>query len=364
MMVLMPRFGAILAAIILCCDLPKGVSFEVPRSSLIRRRGVTSTVDSLQKTVMDERLVGGTSAWHLPRHITATRAGKQSTPAVVDVDYSTDLKRTALWVAAAAGFAGVLGATRGADSALEFCSGYVLEQCLSIDNLFVFLVLFDYFGVSRDRQDRVLSFGIWGAIILRGLFVAVGAATLQQFSQVLLLFAAVLAVSSYKILFAGDDDDDEDISENAIVKLSRKYLKTTDQFDGDRFFSMVDGVNYATPLFLCLICVELSDVVFAFDSVPAVFGVTQDPLIVYTSNIFAIAGLRSLFGVLSKAISQLEYLEKAVGIVLGVIAAKLAGEAFDIELLNPLQSLVVVLSILGTGVGLSLQANSKNSEEE
>lgn len=356
------RVGLLLVVVVLSCNLPSADSFEVPRSSFIRRRDISSQVNRLQKSVTDERLVASTSAWHLPRQsITATKADKQTTTPAVDVDYSADLKRTALWVAAAAGFAGILGVTKGADSALEFCSGYVLEQCLSIDNLFVFLVLFDYFGVSRERQDRVLSFGIWGAIILRGLFVAVGAATLQQFTQVLLLFSAVLAVSSYKILAAGDDDEDEDISENAIVKLSRKYLKTTDQFDGDKFFSMVDGVNYATPLLLCLICVELSDVVFAFDSVPAVFGITQDPLIVYTSNIFAIAGLRSLFGVLSKAISQLEYLEKAVGIVLAVIAAKLAGEAFDIELLNPLQSLVVVLSILGTGVGLSL-AKSKDSE--
>ena len=242
--------------------------------------------------------------------IISTQAGK-TTASVYEISYAEDLKKTALWVAAAIGFAGILGATKGADAAVEFCSGYILEQCLSVDNLFVFLVLFDYFDVQREKQDRVLTYGIWGAIVLRGIFVALGAATLQQFNQVLLLFSAVLAFSSYKILAAGgDDDEEEDMSENAIVKFSRTFLKTSDKFDGDKFFTVQDGISYATPLFLCLVCVELSDVVFAFDSVPAVFGVTQDPLIVYTSNIFAISGLRSLFGVLSKAIAQLEYLEK------------------------------------------------------
>ena len=261
--------------------------------------------------VIVPRLPGSIGGSQLPRDIIiSTQAGK-TTASVDDVSYAEDVKKTALWVAAAIGFAGVLGATKGADAAVEFCSGYILEQCLSVDNLFVFLVLFDYFDVQREKQDRVLTYGIWGAIVLRGIFVALGAATLQQFNQVLLLFSAVLAFSSYKILAAGgDDDEEEDMSENAIVKFSRKFLKTTDKFDGEKFFTVQDGISYATPLFLCLVCVELSDVVFAFDSVPAVFGVTQDPLIVYTSNIFAIAGLRSLFGVLSKAIAQLEFLEK------------------------------------------------------
>jgi len=262
-----------------------------------------------------------------------------------DFDYGKEVRRTALWVASAGGFAGIIAATKGVDSAVEFCSGYVLEQCLSVDNLFVFIVLFEYFKVTKDKQDRVLSYGITGAILLRGIFVAAGAATLQQFHQVLLVFAAILAFSSFKVLFAGDDDEDEDISENAVVKFAKNFLKTTDQFDGEKFFTMIDGIKYATPLFLCLVCVELSDVVFAFDSVPAVFGVTQDPFIVYTSNIFAIAGLRSLFGVLSNAISQLQYLEKAVGVILGIIAAKLAGETFDIEILTPIQSLIVVVGM-------------------
>ena len=233
----------------------------------------------------------------------------------------------------------------------------MLEQCLSVDNLFVFLVLFDYFSVrDKELQEKILGYGIWGAVILRGLFVGLGAVALQQFHQVLILFAVVLGYSSFRILAVGDgEEEDEDLESNAVVKFAKSFLRTSPNFDGDKFFTTVDGIKLATPLFLCLVCVELSDVVFAFDSVPAVFGVTQNPFVVYTSNIFAIAGLRSLFGVLSKAIADLKYLEKAVGVVLAVIAAKLGFEVVDIELLSPLQSLVVVIGILGAGVALSLR---------
>eukprot|EP01041_Mallomonas_annulata_P000370 gene370-675_t len=262
--------------------------------------------------------------------------------------YESDMKKTAGWVSAALIFAAGIASTMGTTSAVEFMSGYVLEESLSIDNLFVFLVLFDYFAVEKKLQSRVLNYGIYGAIVLRGLFIGAGALALEQFHQVLLLFSVVLFASSYGILFSGDEEE-ENLEDNAIIKLAKKYFKSTDKYDGDRFFT-AEGL--ATPLFLCLVCIELSDVVFAFDSVPAVFGVTSNPFIVYTSNIFAIAGLRSLFGVLSKA---------AVGVVLAFIAAKLAAETFNIELVNPLQSLTIVLTILGVGVGASLSANKKEN---
>jgi len=167
------------------------------------------------------------------------------------------------------------------------------------------------------------------------------------------------------------------------VKFAQKWFKSTDKFDGAklvfrlinftynglifilllRFFTTIDGVQLATPLLLCLVCIELSDVVFAFDSVPAVFGVTQDPFIVYTSNLFAICSLRSLYGVLSNAIEQLKYLEKAVGVVLAIIATKLTASTFNIELLSPLQSLLIVVSILGAGAAYSVyDAENKSAE--
>ena len=266
------------------------------------------------------------------------------------------------WVAAAAGFGGIIAATKGPEAAIEFASGYALEQTLSVDNLFVFLLLFDYFKVSGKSQEKILGYGLWGAVLLRGLFIGVGTVALQQFHQVLLLFAGVLYLSSFSILFGKDEDEDESVDDNQVVKFAKAFLKSTDKRDGDKFFIVENGINLATPIFICLICIEISDVIFAFDSVPAVFGVTQDPFIVFTSNIFAIAGLRSLYGFLSKAVDGLKYLEKAVGLILLLIAVKLTGETFDVELLSPLQSLVCVVGILGGGVALSLL--DKDKEEK
>lgn len=283
---------------------------------------------------------------------------KAEVPAVVD--YTKDLKNTTGLVIAAGAFAIFLAAYQGVPAAVEFCSGYVLEYCLSVDNLFVILVLFDYFRIDRHGQEKALQYGIIGAIILRGLFIGLGSIALQQFHQVLLLFAGVLLFSSYKILFKSDEEEEEDegFAASPLIKFAAKFLKTTDKLDGDNFFTVVDGIKLATPLLLCTVCIELTDVIFAFDSVPAIFGVTQDPLIVFSSNIFAIAGLRSLFGVLSQAVADLQYLEKAVGIILAIIAVKMGFETFDIELLSPIQSLLLVISVLGGGVGFSLAANN------
>ena len=208
-----------------------------------------------------------------------------------------NVKRTLVWVALAAAFSVGIALTLGTQEAIEFCSGYVLEYCLSVDNLFVFLVLFDYFNVvDNASREKVLGYGIWGAVMLRGLFIGAGATALQQSRIFYLLFAGVLAFSSIKIILGGENDDEEEnMEENAIVNLTKNLFSTTQQFDGSNFFTKEDGVKVATPLLLCLVCVELSDVVFAFDSVPAVFGVTDNPFVVFTSNLFAIAGLRSLF---------------------------------------------------------------------
>lgn len=275
-------------------------------------------------------------------------------------EYKKDIYQSLLWVVAAVTFAGGIAINLGTTPAIEFLSGYVLELSLSIDNLFVFLLLFEYFKVDKVNQPKVLNYGIIGAVILRGLFIGVGSLALQQFHQVLFVFAIILFASSYKIIFSNEGDEEEDNPENnAIIQFSKKFFKTTDKFDEDRFFTVE---KLATPLFLCLVCIEISDIVFAFDSVPAIFGVTENPFIVYTSNIFAISGLRSLYGVLSTAVSQLQYLEKAVGFVLGFIALKLATETFNYEIVNPVQSLFIVLGILGSGIFLSIRENKKNEK--
>eukprot|EP01031_Cornospumella_fuschlensis_P032658 gene32658-39483_t len=285
---------------------------------------------------------------------------------LIDVDQRSikqDFIKSLAWMGAATGFAALLGALRGPAAAIEFSSGYILELCLSVDNLFVFLVLFDYFKVSGKAQEKVLSYGIFGAVVLRGLFIIMGSVAIHQFHQVLLLFSAVLAYSSFKILIKDEDnEEEEDPSNNPLIKFSQEFFHTSPEFDGDKFFTVKNGVKLATPLFICAVCIELSDILFAFDSVPAIFGVTQDPVVVYTSNIFAIAGLRSLYAILSKAVSELKYLEKAVGLVLGVIAVKLGYETFGVEILTPLESLLVVLGIIGLGITASLWGNDDNSD--
>ena len=189
--------------------------------------------------------------------------------------YKTAVQRTLIWVSAAIAFGTGLGVFVGGEVSEEFFAGYLLEQSLSVDNLLVFLLLFEYFKVPAQYQNRVLNYGIIGAVVMRAIMIGLGAAALQQFHAVLLGFAAILIYSSAKVLLGSDDEEEEDFSQNAIVKFSNNIFESTNKFDGDRFFTVVDGVKVATPMFLCMVAVEFSDVVFAVDSIPAVFGVTE-----------------------------------------------------------------------------------------
>eukprot|EP00545_Synedropsis_sp_CCMP1620_P009517 CAMPEP_0119007254 /NCGR_PEP_ID=MMETSP1176-20130426/2890_1 /TAXON_ID=265551 /ORGANISM="Synedropsis recta cf, Strain CCMP1620" /LENGTH=377 /DNA_ID=CAMNT_0006959369 /DNA_START=254 /DNA_END=1387 /DNA_ORIENTATION=- len=270
-----------------------------------------------------------------------------------DTIYQQAIKRTLLWVALAGVFGGGLWAFVDPNMGEEFFAGYLVEQSLSVDNLFVFLLLFDFFRIPLQNQDKILNWGIYGAIVMRAGMIGLGAVALENFRPILLCFAAILVYSSGKILLEGDDDEEEDMSENAIVKFSKKLFDSTDQFDGDNFFTIADGVKKATPLFLCMIAIEISDVVFAVDSVPAVFGVTENPLIVFSSNMFAIMGLRSLYTILSKAATDLKYLEPSVAVVLGFIGSKMIAEYFGYHVPTEV-ALLVVASFLGTGIGVSV----------
>ena len=190
-------------------------------------------------------------------------------------DYVRSIKRTLLWVAAAVAFGAGLSYLDSPTTSEEFFAGYLLEQSLSIDNLLVFLLLFDYFRIPLAYQNRVLNWGILGAIVMRAIMIGAGAVAIQEFHAVLLVFAAVLIYSSAKVLLGGDDEEEEDFSENMVVKFSKNLFQSTNKFDGDRFFTEENGIRLATPMFLCMVAVELSDVVFAVDSIPAVFGVTE-----------------------------------------------------------------------------------------
>jgi len=277
--------------------------------------------------------------------------------------YKTAITRTIYWVGAAIAYGFLLIFVAGPETSGEFYAGYILEQSLSIDNLLVFLLLFEYFKVPLKYQNRVLNWGIIGSIVMRATMIGLGSVALQEFREVLLVFAAVLLFSSYKVVVGDEDDEDEDLGDNVIVKFANNLFSSTDQFDGDNFFTEIDGIRKATPMLLCLIAVEISDVVFAVDSIPAIFGVTEDPLVVFSSNMFAIMGLRSLYIILSKAASELKYLEKAVAVVLGFIGGKLIAEYLGVAISTEL-SLGVVITMLGAGVAASILDKEDSIEED
>ncbi|KAG6546708.1 hypothetical protein Mapa_011897 [Marchantia paleacea] len=273
------------------------------------------------------------------------------------VDQAVALKTVAFWVSAAVTFGTIVGFKEGSSKASEFFAGYLLEQSLSVDNLFVFVLIFNYFRVPFAYQNRVLTYGIAGAVIFRATMIGLGIASLERFEGLNLFFAAILIFSSIK-LFTESEDEDDDLSNNFIVKLCRKVLPVTSTYDGNKFLTVADGVTKATPLLLTLVVVELSDIAFAVDSIPAVFGVTRDPFIVFSSNIFAILGLRSLYTIISGSMAELQYLQPSVGLVLGFIGTKMISEYFGFHVPTEV-SLGVVTAVLGVGVALSLKDQSK-----
>lgn len=267
------------------------------------------------------------------------------------------LQQTGLAVSAALAFCMGVFLTRGTDDASAWLAAYVLEESLSIDNLFVFTLIFDYFNTPTDAQPRVLRWGLIAAVLLRGVFIFAGLAVVERFKGVLLLFSGVLLYSAYGILTEGEEEEEDDLSQNAVVKFTQKYLPfpTTTEYEGDQFFTTAaQGAKaLATPLLLALVCVEISDVLFAVDSVPAVFGVTTDPFIALTSNGFALLGLRALYTIIAQGIDQFHYLQTSIALVLAFIGVKLIASFIGVEI-DTLASLGVVLGTLGGGVGLSL----------
>ncbi|ONI03212.1 hypothetical protein PRUPE_6G244800 [Prunus persica] len=269
--------------------------------------------------------------------------------------YVSSVRTVALWVCAAVAFGVGLGFKDGVGKATEFFAGYLLEQSLSVDNLFVFVLIFKYFKVPIMYQNRVLSYGIAGAVVFRFTLILLGTATLQRFEAVNLFLAAILLYSSFKLFTS--EDDDTDLSNNFVVKTCQRFIPVTSSYDGNKFFTFQDGVQKATPLLLTVAVIELSDIAFAVDSIPAVFGVTRDPFIVFSSNLFAIVGLRSLYTLISEGMSDLEYLQPSIGVVLGFIGCKMILDYFGFHVSTEV-SLGFVATSLSTGVLLSLMKKS------
>ena len=253
----------------------------------------------------------------------------------------------------------------GPARSLEFITGYLVEFSLSVDNLFVFLVIFRYFAVPEALRHRVLVYGIVGAILLRAVFILLGAALMHWFDRVLYIFAVILLWTAYKLVRSGDEEVDP--GKNPVLRMARRVLRVVDHYESPTFWVRQDGRWHATPLLLVLLVVETTDIMFAFDSIPAIFGITQDAFVVYTSNILAVMGLRSLFFLLANVLGLFRYLKFGLSGVLGFVGVKMLLEKSLEPTLEAwgigkperiLISLGVIVAILSVAIIASLWAGS------
>jgi tellurite resistance protein TerC len=284
-----------------------------------------------------------------------------------DVKVRTAAYWSIAWVSVATLFGGGLwlyleqtaGTVIANAKVMEYFAGYLLEKSLAIDNVFVWLMIFAAFTIPPALQRKLLLYGVLGAIILRTIFIFIGAWFVQEFSWILYIFGAFLVYTGFKFL-RGQDEEDSNIEDMAILKWLRKHMRITPQLEGDKFFVRQNGMLWATPLFLVLILVEASDVIFAVDSIPAIFAVTTDPFIVLTANLMAILGLRAMFFLLSGAASKMHYLPYGLGIILVFIGFKmLMLDVFHMPIWISLSFIVLVLAITAI---LSIRHSKKYNE--
>ncbi|MDO1558616.1 TerC family protein [Brevundimonas sp. 2R-24] len=260
-------------------------------------------------------------------------------------------------------FGGWIWWEMGSERGVEYLTGFAIEKSLAMDNVFVIAMIFAYFAIPRALQHRVLFWGILGVVVLRALMIGGGAALVSEFGWVLYLFAVFLILTGIKMFFAGEGH--KDVGDNPLVRWMRKRLRVTDSLEGDRFFvRRPDGrgrmVLWATPMFLALVMIEIADVIFAVDSVPAIFAITTDPYIVYTSNIFAILGLRALYFALAAVIHRFAYLKQALAVLLVFIGGKIfVADLFGWTKFPAEWSLGITAAILATGVIWSLWKTRK-----
>jgi tellurite resistance protein TerC len=249
-----------------------------------------------------------------------------------------------VWITLALIFNGWIYYSVGKQPAVEFLTGYLVEKSLSVDNIFVFVLLFSFFKVPEEYQHRVLFWGVIGALIMRAIFIAVGAVLIARFHWIIYLFGIFLVFTGYKMFKKSAADMHPE--ENPMVRWFIKKKKVTNEYHGKKFFVNIDGKKLATPLFLCLLSIEFTDLIFAVDSIPAIFAITRDPFIVYTSNVFAILGLRSLYFALEGIISKFPYLRYGLAIILIFIGCKM--------LLVDIYKMPVVMSLGVIGIVITL----------
>ena len=298
-----------------------------------------------------------------------------------EVDIKEALKMTCVWIGVSLVFC--LGIylyypVEPHEKAMEFLAGYLIEKSLSMDNLFVFLMLFSYFGIQRKYQHEVLFWGIFGALVLRSVFIFAGAAMVERFEWILGLFGLFLLYTGAK-MFTHDEEKQGDPGNNFIVRLFKKFTPVTDKMHDDKFFIVEQGKRVATPLFIALIVIETTDVAFAVDSIPAVFSVSRDPFIVLTSNIFAILGLRALYFALAAVAKYFTYLKYGLGVILIFVGVKMLlamneyvnqlGSLVGLDINMPHipvptpLSLIIIFGTLLASMGLSVLLSKKKEEK-
>jgi tellurite resistance protein TerC len=248
-----------------------------------------------------------------------------------------------VWVTLALIFAGIVFWKTDRQTGLEFLTGYVIELSLSVDNLFVFLLIFSYFKVPSKYQHRVLFWGVLGALVMRMTMIAVGATLVERFHWVLYVFGAFLIYTGLKML--RQDEGHSNPEENALVRLATRVIPMTRRYEGEKFFTVVEGRRVGTLLLLVLVIVEVSDLVFAVDSIPAIFGITTNPFIVYTSNVFAILGLRSLYFLLAGVVEKFHYLKVGLAIVLTFVGVKMLTEGYVADRFGLSKEAIIMASL-------------------
>jgi tellurite resistance protein TerC len=260
---------------------------------------------------------------------------------------------SAFWVTLGVGFGALIWSVYGAEAGAQYFSGYVIEKSLSVDNVFVWAIIFSYFAVPRQYQHRVLFYGVLGALVFRGAFIAAGSALLASFAWVIYLFGAFLIFTGIKML--RQRNEHFNVADSKIVSWFRRTVPHTDDYRGQRFWVREGGRWLATPLLTVLVMIELTDIIFAVDSIPAIFAVTQEPFLVFTANAFAILGLRALYFLLADLIHRFVYLKTGLAIVLVWVGVKMMLHIWDIKI-PTLASLGIVLAILLVSVVVSILA--------
>jgi tellurite resistance protein TerC len=277
-----------------------------------------------------------------------------------EISVAEALKLSLVYVGLAVLFNAGVFYVRGPEAGYAFLTGYLIEKSLSLDNIFVFVLIFTHFAVPAAYQHRVLFWGILGALAMRAALICAGAALIQQFHWVVFVFGGFLILTAIKMLWTVNATPD--LANNKLIVFARRHLRLTPDFVGQRFFVRRDGVLWATPLFLVLIVIELSDLVFAVDSIPAIFAVSSDPFIVYTANVFAILGLRALYFALAGIVHRFHYLKYGLSLVLLVVGAKMILNGVFGEKVVPVEwALVVTVVLIGGSMLLSLARTRRGS---